>query len=238
MILDSIMVRTRRSAAVSDPQSKDEENKYSIEDLAAIAGNVLNEKLKEKRERGLPDILPLQLDDYSDDDGEKITVDNLKERQRKYKKLATSIDVDEIAEGIGSSRRSLSVDPLNELMKKSIITPDLEKMECIKPIHISRRKALKLKKEEKEKTAGNGWFNMPRPEMTEQLTADLKIIQMRNTLDKSHHYKSTDWKKLPKYFQVGTVIEGPGEYYSSRIPKKDRKKTLVEELLADDKFKK
>jgi hypothetical protein len=61
---------------------------------------------------------------------------------------------------------------------------------------------------------------------------------MRNTLDKSHHYKSTDWKKLPKYFQVGTVIEGPGEYYSSRIPKKDRKKTLVEELLADDKFKK
>jgi hypothetical protein len=38
--------------------------------------------------------------------------------------------------------------------------------------------------------------------------------------------------------QVGTVIEGPGEYYSSRIPKKDRKKTLVEELLADDKFKK
>lgn len=37
--------------------------------------------------------------------------------------------------------------------------------------------------------------------------------------------------------QVGTVVEGPGEFYSARIPRKQRKRTIVEELLADEKFK-
>ena len=37
--------------------------------------------------------------------------------------------------------------------------------------------------------------------------------------------------------KVGTVIEGPGEFYSARIPKKSRQSTIVDELLADDKFR-
>ena len=43
---------------------------------------------------------------------------------------------------------------------------------------------------------------MQAPEMTEELKNDLKILQMRNTLDRTHYYKNTDWKKLPKFFQV------------------------------------
>jgi len=34
--------------------------------------------------------------------------------------------------------------------------------------------------------------------------------------------------------QVGRVISAPGEFYSSRIPRKQRKRTLVEELLANE----
>lgn len=43
---------------------------------------------------------------------------------------------------------------------------------------------------------------MPAPEMTQELKNDLQILQMRSTLDRTHYYKSSDWKKLPKYFQV------------------------------------
>ena len=57
---------------------------------------------------------------------------------------------------------------------------------------------------EREGTAGTGWFNMPAPELTQEMKNDLRVLQMRNVLDRSHHYKSSDWKKgkLPKYFQV------------------------------------
>jgi Fcf2 pre-rRNA processing len=34
---------------------------------------------------------------------------------------------------------------------------------------------------------------------------------------------------------MGTVIESSTEYFSARIKKKDRKETIVEELLADQK---
>lgn len=38
-------------------------------------------------------------------------------------------------------------------------------------------------------------------------------------------------------FQIGQVIESPADFYHSRIPQKQRKKTLVDELLADAEFK-
>ncbi|KAJ2289642.1 rrna-processing protein fcf2, partial [Coemansia sp. RSA 2706] len=35
------------------------------------------------------------------------------------------------------------------------------------------------------------------------------------------------------YFEMGTIIEGPTEFYSSRLTKKERRQNLVDELLAD-----
>ena len=55
---------------------------------------------------------------------------------------------------------------------------------------------------EKDKSAGKNWFDMPAPEMTEELKRDLNILQMRNVLDPKRHYKKNNSKKLPKYFQV------------------------------------
>lgn len=37
--------------------------------------------------------------------------------------------------------------------------------------------------------------------------------------------------------QVGTVVDNPVDFYHSRVPKKDRKRTMVEELLADAEFR-
>ncbi|XP_063245166.1 deoxynucleotidyltransferase terminal-interacting protein 2 [Bacillus rossius redtenbacheri] len=132
-------------------------------------------------------------------------------------------------------KNSNSVD---EIMKKSVITPGLEKCEAVPMAETSKRKLSKLRKLERERTKGSKWFNMPAPEMTEELKHDLQVLQMRSVLDPKHFYKKNDLKVLPKYFQVGKVIEAPADFYHSRVPKKMRKKTIVEELLADAEFQK
>ena len=38
--------------------------------------------------------------------------------------------------------------------------------------------------------------------MTPEIEQDLKILKLRNVLDRKRHYKKNDSKTLPKYFQV------------------------------------
>ncbi|ORX91174.1 Fcf2-domain-containing protein [Basidiobolus meristosporus CBS 931.73] len=86
---------------------------------------------------------------------------------------------------------------------------------------------------EKEKTAGAKWFDMPAPDITDELKRDLTLIKLRNVLDPKRHYKKDNSKELPKYFQVGTIIEGAGEFYSARLTRRERKETILGELMAD-----
>jgi len=59
---------------------------------------------------------------------------------------------------------------------------------------------------------------------------------MRSVLDPKRFYKKENAKaKPPEFSQVGTVIEGPTDYFSFRIPKKQRKQTLAEEILEAEK---
>lgn len=74
--------------------------------------------------------------------------------------------------------------------------------------------------------------------MTDEIKNDLEILQMRSALDPKHFYKKNDMKVLPKYFQIGTVIDSPLDYYANRGTKKNKKRTLVDELLADAEFQK
>jgi hypothetical protein len=39
----------------------------------------------------------------------------------------------------------------------------------------------------------------------------------RGALDPKAHYKKLDSTKFPKYFQMGTVVEGPTDYYSGAL---------------------
>ena len=72
--------------------------------------------------------------------------------------------------------------------------------------------------------------------MTPQLKRDLQLLSMRSVLDPHRHFKK-DGKggKVPTFSQLGTVIEGPTDWYSSRINKKDRAKNFVEETMAVEK---
>ncbi|PWY71501.1 nucleolus protein required for cell viability [Aspergillus sclerotioniger CBS 115572] len=82
-------------------------------------------------------------------------------------------------------------------------------------------------------TAGSAWFDLPKTELTTEFRRDLQLLRMRSVLDPKRHYKKEGGKAHPpKYSQVGTIIEGPTEFFSSRIAKRDRKKTFVEEALA------
>lgn len=55
---------------------------------------------------------------------------------------------------------------------------------------------------------------------------------MRNVLDSKRHYKKDSSKLVvPKFSQVGTLVAGPTEYFSARMTKKERKRTLLEEVM-------
>lgn len=47
--------------------------------------------------------------------------------------------------------------------------------------------------------------------------------------------KDNSAAKIPEFSQVGTIIEGPTEYFSGRLSNKERKRTFVEEVLEREK---
>ncbi|GIX87708.1 deoxynucleotidyltransferase terminal-interacting protein 2 [Caerostris extrusa] len=126
---------------------------------------------------------------------------------------------------------------LNECLKKSIVhQPGFAKLESV-PTFQSRRQKRKAAAKERENSTGDQWYNMAKPEMTEEKKNDLLVLQMRQALDPKRFYKRSATINNPKFFEIGTFTESPLDFYSSRIPKKQRKQTLVDELLADAEFR-
>jgi len=117
---------------------------------------------------------------------------------------------------------------------KSCVTNGIEKKKSLE--NLSERQRIKKGKEERSKTKGKNWFNLPATEVTDEVKNDLEIIQMRSVLDPQHFYKKNDLKVLPKYFQVGKVLPSPLDYYNERDTRKSKRKTLVDELMDDAQF--
>uniref|UniRef100_UPI00398F8073 deoxynucleotidyltransferase terminal-interacting protein 2 isoform X2 n=1 Tax=Pristiophorus japonicus TaxID=55135 RepID=UPI00398F8073 len=125
----------------------------------------------------------------------------------------------------------------DELLANSILTPEFEKQECVPPLKESVRQLKKKRREERAKTTGDGWYNMKAPDLTDELKNDLRALKMRAAINPKRFYKKNDRDGFPKYFQVGKVLDNPVDFYHSRVPKKQRKRTMVEELLADAEFR-
>uniref|UniRef100_A0A182F405 Fcf2 domain-containing protein n=1 Tax=Anopheles albimanus TaxID=7167 RepID=A0A182F405_ANOAL len=143
--------------------------------------------------------------------------------------------------------KNLRVTAANELnktdvakeLRSSILTPAIEKRENLARFTMSDETLQHLNRLERHKTKGKSWFNLPAPEMTPELKNELELIQMRTILDPKKYYQRAEKKrKLPKYFQIGTVLESPLEHYNERGVKKQKSQTLVDELLADAEFQK
>lgn len=175
-----------------------------------------------------------------------LSTDNLKapkDPTELASELQTGIDMDDLYLKFDGTLVETNTKPLihethAKLMSKSVITPDFEKKDVAPPMQLSKSTIRKQKKQAREETAGPKWFNLPATPMTPELKQDLKIMKMRNVLDPKRHYKKADSKELPKYFQVGTVVDGAADFYNSRIPRRQRKRTLVEDLLANEEFRK
>ena len=88
-------------------------------------------------------------------------------------------------------------------------------------------------KQRKQDTAGAAWGHMRAPEMTKELKRELLIVKMRGALDPKRFYRSAD-KALPKYFQMGTIVEGAED--GGRRSK--AKGSMLHGLLANDAIRK
>jgi len=78
--------------------------------------------------------------------------------------------------------------------------------------------------------------NKPAAVISEELKRDIAVIKMRNYLDPKKFYKSAD--AFGPHAQLGTIIEGPTEYYSGRLTKKERRTTVLDEFRSEDKIRK
>jgi len=85
-------------------------------------------------------------------------------------------------------------------------------------------------------TTGADWFHMKSPELTPELKTDLAIIANRAYLDPKRFYKKEGTKKLATHFQVGTVVAGAHEFFSS-LSHKERSRNFVEEIYKDTSTK-
>uniref|UniRef100_A0A915K1Q2 Fcf2 pre-rRNA processing C-terminal domain-containing protein n=1 Tax=Romanomermis culicivorax TaxID=13658 RepID=A0A915K1Q2_ROMCU len=118
---------------------------------------------------------------------------------------------------------------IDEIMKKSVITSEYHSQEKVLPYYQSINAQRKKRKD---------WFDLPATELTDERKHDLEIMALRDVLDTKSFYRKDDRRVLPKYYQIGTVIEDATDFYSDRIPKKQRKQTIVDELLASSEFQK
>lgn len=91
----------------------------------------------------------------------------------------------------------------------------------------------KQNQKSKAPDSGDKWFGMKLPEITDEIKRDLTVIKHRSALDPKRHYKKEKWE-IPKFFHMGTIVEGNTEFYSSRMNKKNRGTSLVNEILKDD----
>ncbi|MCP8717894.1 MAG: Fcf2 domain-containing protein [Asgard group archaeon] len=121
-----------------------------------------------------------------------------------------------------------SIRNLPKIKENLVLKSKKESIKIYDPIVVPKKQT---------ETTDARWFNMKQPEMTPEIKRDLQIIKQRSALDPKRHYKKDKWE-IPKYFQMGTIIEGNTEFYSARLKKKERGKTMVEELLNDDNTKK
>ncbi|EFN59779.1 hypothetical protein CHLNCDRAFT_133463 [Chlorella variabilis] len=85
-------------------------------------------------------------------------------------------------------------------------------------------------------TAGAAWFDLPATQITDEVKRDLRLLRLRGALDPKSFYKKLDSTKFPKYFQMGTVVEGAADFYSGRLTNKQRKRTFTEEIMADEQL--
>jgi len=120
------------------------------------------------------------------------------------------------------------------VLKKHCIFNDIKMTDSVIPPLNNARLKQKERKAEREKTAGRGWGDMPKAKMTEELKADLRALQLKNFIYKDRFFKAPDTKQLPKYVQIGTIVEDKWDPKDASLTKKEKKGSIAQQFLRDD----
>lgn len=88
---------------------------------------------------------------------------------------------------------------------------------------------------ETTKQTAKQWFDLPKTDMTPEMIRDLKLLKMRSTLNNKIFYKKDNRAAVPEFSHVGTIVAGPTEFFSARMTKKERKQTLLHEVMQTEK---
>ena len=106
-----------------------------------------------------------------------------------------------------SNLQEQQIKKANEIFEKNSMFKNVAiDAKKIKPLN-SQVLDLKEKRRQEDLTAGKAWGDMAKVELTEEIKADLRALKHRNQIFPAKHYKSSDSKKLPEYFQIGTVVD-------------------------------
>lgn len=67
------------------------------------------------------------------------------------------------------------------------------------------------------------WHELPTTVITDELKRDLRLVRLRGAMDPKRFYKRAEKGRFAAKFAVGTVIEGPAEFFSGKahVPSKD-----------------
>ncbi|KRX04258.1 Bromodomain [Pseudocohnilembus persalinus] len=86
-----------------------------------------------------------------------------------------------------------------------------------------------------DKQKAKEWWKMAeRKDLSQEEKNELVMLKLRGLIDQKSFQKSNEFKKLPKYFQVGTVIDGNDNYVGGKISRGQRSSTLVDQFLKED----
>lgn len=87
----------------------------------------------------------------------------------------------------------------------------------------------------KIKTAGKKWFDLPATQVNQDIRNAYTVLQNRAQLTESGHFIRTEKSnKLPKYFQIGTVIDNDPNSYEN-LSKKQKSRTLTDQFYVQAK---
>ncbi|CAD8139510.1 unnamed protein product [Paramecium octaurelia] len=97
------------------------------------------------------------------------------------------------------------------------------------------REEKRLRKMAKMSQLTEGWFGMKSQDQDETMKQEFLIMKLKKYLDPKQPVKSSDLKTMPKYFQVGTYVDGMDNYNIKK--KKKNQSDLIDQFLEYDKEK-
>ncbi|KAL1899479.1 dTDP-fucopyranose mutase [Sporothrix stenoceras] len=95
----------------------------------------------------------------------------------------------------------------------------------------------KKKNKNDQDNAGPDWFGLQKTDLTPEAKREFQILRMRGILDPKQHFRKDNRKNMiPKFSVFGTIVEGTAKGERDRLTRKQRKNTMVEEVLASQEY--